>query len=179
MLPVTDTDKRYGLVSMALHWIIAACLLGAYMTGEGVGRDVVMTNIHASLSILAVLLVFVRIAWRVVVKAPTPMNDDARLMLAQKVVMGVLAILAPIALIVSGTVILQALGHNLPFFGVDIVQGYAVVDRPFARFMKDGHEVLSSLFMLAFFAHFGAAFWHHVIKKDNTFKRMVPWGKVG
>src|SRR5262245_35036490 len=68
---------RYTTFAIALHWIIAALIatlivLGLYMTGlpRNTPERAYFLNLHKSLGLLTLLIVAVRIAWRLSHKPP-------------------------------------------------------------------------------------------------------------
>lgn len=58
-----------------------------------------------------------------------------------------------------------------------IIFGYALPEiiapnRELKKIIKEIHEFLSNGFYLLIIFHVAAAFWHHYILKDDSFKRM-------
>jgi cytochrome b561 len=98
-------------------------------------------------------------------------------MFAHKLVTGALLWL-PALLTISGALAVWQAGRDVQVFGYTILTGV----NPRDDFMHDlteiGHVGLWYVFGGLLALHIGAALWHHIIKKDDTLKRMVPWGKV-
>src|SRR5690349_20845095 len=74
MIQVRNSERRYGAAAMALHWLMAFLLsalvaLGLYMTSlPDVGfdtRKIRLILYHKQLGLLALMLVALRVVWRV------------------------------------------------------------------------------------------------------------------
>lgn len=76
-MPTNPAKKRYDLVAIALHWVMAICIL--LMLGSGLSFDNIdmardfkfnLYQWHKSLGLLLLATVFIRIGWRLFHKPP-------------------------------------------------------------------------------------------------------------
>lgn len=185
MIAMGNTKDRYGWMSMALHWTILAILAVsvwyAYARGfipreeRDLRRAIMM--LHIDWGWAALLPVVARIVWRFLSTPPQDINDDPRLIFAHKAVVGILA-WSPVVLVVSGAGVIWAAGREVTVFGVTVMAGLPERTEPLHGIMEGIHVGLWYVFAAALALHVGAALWHHRVKKDDTLKRMLPWGKV-
>lgn len=186
MIGLSNSAARYGWVSMALHWsivvIFAVSVWYAYSRGfipreeRELRRAIMMLHFDWSWALMVPVLA--RIAWRFMSTQPKDINDDKRLILAHKLVVGSLAWF-PVALTLSGAGVIWAAGRDVQAFGVTLLAGLPESDRSLHDVMEVAHVGLWYLFAAVLLLHVGAALWHHRVKKDDTLNRMLPWGKVG
>ncbi|MBC2667126.1 cytochrome b [Novosphingobium flavum] len=69
------TDRRYTNVAIALHWIIAACIVfnlstGQYMEGLKGEPKHLWVSLHSSAGLTVLVLSFARVAWRLTHRPP-------------------------------------------------------------------------------------------------------------
>lgn len=178
MSTLTDNSKRYGLVSQALHWGVAALTIAAYITGEVLvgaadeGKADVMYW-HASLSVLVAVFFVVRAAWRVSQTNPDELNPNKLMVLAHKVTVLTLYVL-PVALTVTGVLSILAAGQVVEFFGLDFLAGWTVVDTQLSELTQATHVILAHAVITVFALHTLAALWHQFVKRDGVLTRMLP-----
>ena len=185
MIDLKNSPSRYGWMSMALHWsiliVLGISVWYAYARGfipreeRDLRRAIMM--LHFDWSWVALALVSVRLLWKAMTSSPQDANHDPRLILAHKLVTGALAWM-PVLLTLTGVAAVWAAERDVQAFGVTLLKG--VAER--TEFMHDATEIahvgLWYLFGALLALHVGAALWHHVVQKDATLQRMVPWGKV-
>ncbi len=174
-----NSAQRYGSVSMALHWIMALLLGGAYACielHEAYGRTptgAMFERWHTMLGLSILFLVVLRLGLRFV--QPTPgiepplVNWQHKLAVFMHVALYGFMLVMP----VIGWVLLSAEGHDVFFFGLQLPVLVAK-DRAFANTVGEVHEWVGTLgyFMIAL--HTAAALFHHSFMKDNTLVRMLP-----
>jgi cytochrome b561 len=79
-----------------------------------------------------------------------------------------------VAVPIAGIVVQFARGDALPVFGVFEISSPWLVDRAFARSVKEVHEVLANALVIFAGLHAGAALVHHWVFRDRTLVRMLP-----
>jgi cytochrome b561 len=79
-----------------------------------------------------------------------------------------------IALPVVGVLLQFARGDALPVFGIVDIASPWVRDRSFVESLKEVHETLANLLMIAAGLHAAAALVHHWLLGDRTLARMLP-----
>ncbi|MCJ8170030.1 cytochrome b [Atopomonas sediminilitoris] len=179
-MSINNTFKRYGSVSMAMHWLTVLLVMVAYFTMEyrglwpkgSVERDL-MKQAHflAGFSILALTLL--RMSWRF--SQPHPAIEPAlqpRMQVLAK--LGHLVLYAILlGLPLAGWVALSGWGKPIEPFGLAIPVLIGE-DKALAKTVIEWHETVAKLGYWLIGAHALIALWHHAIRKDNTLKRMLP-----
>lgn len=177
--------QRYSRGAIVLHWLIAMLIMlnfAAAWIAEDMPKaeKMQMMGNHKAIGISILVLTVVRIVWRLMHKAP-PMVDTLKAWEAAlaKVTHGVLYLLM-LAIPFSGWAMSSAYskGEPVPFFGLFGVPALPVgTDKPTIGMFHEIHEITANLMILLFVIHVAAALKHHLIDKDRTMRRMVPWIK--
>ena len=180
-----NTDRHYGTVAMALHWIMALLLvgligLGLYMTGlPDVGfdkRKIQLILLHKEYGMLALVLALLRLAWRVgnVLPALVAQLPDWQKVVARFVHLCFYGLM--FALPISGWLMSSASGIPVYFFGFRLPDFIAHNEYRF-QLLIDVHMWLSYALIGLIVVHAGAALRHHFLSRDNTLRKMLP-GRV-
>lgn len=127
-MPWFDTPDRYGLVSRALHWGMAALFAWQFagmLVRLTVGRAPItafMVGSHASIGTLLFLLLLARAGWALVNRRRRP--GHPRGVLGRAALLGHLALYAAM-LVVPVLALLRAYGSGRPFavFGLPLLPG--------------------------------------------------------
>ena len=77
-MSASDTSQRYSTAVIVMHWAIAAAVVGLMVLGwwmqtipkQPVGPRADAYNLHKSIGLVALLLMAVRLAWRVSHRPP-------------------------------------------------------------------------------------------------------------
>jgi cytochrome b561 len=176
-----NSSTRYGAVAIALHWVTAVLVGLAWLLGtfhddlpRGAARSAGLF-IHTSAGLAILGLVALRVPWRLFDR-PLPLEATrlgAWLGLAARLThLALYALL--IATPIVGIVLQFALGRPLPIFGIVEIASPWVRDRGFAIQVKDIHETLANVLMIAAGLHAAAALAHHWVLRDRTLARMLP-----
>lgn len=181
---MTGGPARYDTVAIILHWVIALlvlCLiaLGLYMDHAPLDNPVPMHQLHKSLGIVAMVLIVVRIVWRLTHKAP-PLPKD--LSGAQRMAAGGMEgilYLFQILLPATGWLMVSAMAMPLVLFGLVawplIPLPQSVMDSGYlAEIMPGLHQWLGWFFAGFIALHVLAALYHRFIRKDQVVERILP-----
>jgi len=175
-----NDEHRYGGLSIALHWLMLALMIGVYACIELKGNfpkgsepRELLKHWHFMLGLAIFALVWLRLLARLI--APTPKIVPAipawQAILSKVVHLGlyVLMIGAPLA----GWLILSAAGKPIPFFGLELP---ALIGHnpPLAGQIKEVHEFVGVAGYALIALHAAAALVHHYVMRDNTLTRMLP-----
>lgn len=175
---------RYDVVAMLLHWVIALLVLflialGLYMDHASVDDPTGLHQLHKSVGIVAMVLILVRIVWRLTHKAPPlPQNISGVQRVTAGSVEGILY-LFQILLPATGWLMVSAMAMPLVLFGLIawplIPLPQSVMDSgSLAEIMPGLHQWLGWVFAGFIALHILAALYHRFIKKDQVVERMVP-----
>lgn len=176
MLKNTETD--YGLVAKAFHWllflvfgfmIVAGNMLEAMPRGA---EKFQAAGVHKSLGVLVLVLVLLRLAWRLVNVTPRdPAGTPAMQSLVAHAMHWVLYGLM-LAQPLVGILMSQAAGYPVKFFGLFQLPTLLHKDPSLAGFFHGAHGVVWILLVLVAVLHAAGALYHHFVLKDDVLRRM-------
>ncbi|MBS1026550.1 MULTISPECIES: cytochrome b [Gluconobacter] len=184
-----ERTSQYGVVAIVLHWLIAAgilLLIGMGLTMDHASLDPMrmfqLYQLHKSIGILVLLLVCLRVGWRLTHASPAlpadmPVAERRAAHLAHLALYG-LQIVLPL----SGWAMVSAsvLGIPTVLFGMvpwpDLpvlatLQNKAPVEAALKGFHHWAAWTLAVLLVL----HVAAVLRHAFILKDSVPGRMLPW----
>ncbi len=175
-----NTSSRYGTISIALHWLTLAVLIGVYacinltdIYPKGSASREALKDWHFMLGLTVLCLVVVRLLNRFLGDTPAVVPPlprwQQRLASAMHVALYILLLAMP----VLGWLTLSASGKPIPFFGLQL-PALMAENKGLAGQLKEVHETLGTLGYFLIGAHAFAALFHHFITRDNTLVRMWP-----
>lgn len=183
MSAMKNTTHSWGSIARSLHWLTAllilALLVVGFIMGEMEGQQKYqMYLMHKSFGLLALVLLVLRVIWRLADKAPAPEPAPKLQLLAASLVhWGLYAML--LAMPVSGYLAHSFRGFPLPWFGVQAlpVPSLTANNPDLAHDFGELHEALVWVLLGLLALHIGAALFHHFVKKDRVLARMTPFIK--
>ena len=161
---MTTQTPRYTATAIALHWLLAVAIVGAFGVGLYMSdlplspTRLKLYNWHKWAGVTILALSALRLLWRLGHRPPAdlPMPAwQARVPL-------------------SGWAYSSAAGFPIVWFGVLPLPDFVPVDKALAHQLKELHELLAWGLALLVLAHIGAALKHHLIDKDGLLLRMMP-----
>ena len=172
---------RYGLLSIALHWLMLVLFVAVYASIElrelypkGSDPREALKTWHYMLGMSVFFLVWLRVVIHATAGPPPFVHPEpgrwqalaARLM---HVALYLLMILMPLA----GWLILSAEGKAVPFFGLQL-PALVGENKELAGLAKEIHETTGTVGYWLIGLHAAAALFHHYILRDNTLRRILP-----
>lgn len=174
-----DEETRFGIVSVALHWINAAAvitLLTIGLTLWPMPRDAERSSLlylHMSVAVLAFPFIVARVVWRLRHGKPRSVVQSRGLELAAEVTWRVL-LCAIVLQFITGPLIVLLHGHAIEVFGM------VVVPTPFSRaalayagLAVIMHDIVAVTLALFLATHILGALKHLLYDRDYTLQRMV------
>lgn len=170
--------ERYGKLSIALHWITLALLVGVYACielREMFPRDsdprVMLKTWHFTLGLTVFFLVWVRMAARLLGTTPPiiPRAPRWQLIIANAVEFALYGLM--FLLPILGWITLSAAGDPIPFFGLQLPV-LVGPNEQLAERSEELHEALATIGYFLIGLHAAAALFHHYVRRDNTLVRM-------
>lgn len=167
-------QTRYPISIITLHWLMAALVIIAYITGGNPVRNGFEGEIHAASGMLIALLLLIRLPVRLILKKKIPnhMLPKWQHLLAQLV--QVALYLCMILIPLTGLLALSEKtdsyllwGMNLPLFDMSFLETSDIE-------IGDLHELFANAFIGLAGIHAVAALVHHFVFKDGVLKSMSP-----
>lgn len=173
-----DTPARYGLVTRALHWLMAALFVWQFagmVVRLTVGRAPVtsfMVGTHAPVGTLLLALLVVRLVWALANRGRRPGYEAGAAGLAARAGHGALYALM-LVVPTLGLLRLYGSGHGFAPFGLPL---FAPRPERIEWMMAPANAVHGKLawLLLALIAgHVAAALWHRIVRRDDVLARMA------
>jgi cytochrome b561 len=178
-----NTRRSYGALAIALHWLMAALLIGLigmglYMVSlPDVGfdtRKIALILYHKELGMLALAVTLVRLAWRAGNALPSLAETlpDWQKVTARLVHLLFYALI--FALPVTGWLMSSAADFSVSFLGLFELPDLVSHDDFLFGVFIEIHKWLAYALAALTLIHAAAALWHHLILEDQTLKKMLP-----
>lgn len=175
---IRNSPQAWGRISIALHWLTAALILGLAVVG------LIMTELptsplklqvyalHKSFGLTVLALTALRLLWRLLAGSPHALPGARLQLLAAKAVHVMLYALL-FAMPLSGWLYNSASGFPLRWFGMPLPRLFTGYNPALKQLAHELHETGFYLLAALLVVHAGAALFHHYIKKDHTLNRMT------
>ncbi|MHB1947229.1 MAG: cytochrome b [Gammaproteobacteria bacterium] len=176
-MQIQNSTIRYGLIAILLHWImaillIALLILGLYMVGLPVSLEKLkLYGWHKEYGILALILVIIRIVWRLSNITPTLAIPLLEKIAARTVHWAFYGFM--FAMPITGWLITSAAGLPVSFFGLFVLPDLVAPNPDLMKSFQEIHEWLGYGLIATIILHASAALKHHFINKDDILKRML------
>jgi cytochrome b561 len=172
------TQARFPAVSRLLHWLMAAMIVAMLFIGVGMAATVstrydLLVSIHRPLGIAILVLCVIRILNRFI--NPPPELPDTLPPLqrfvakASHIVLYALMFIMPLV----GWGMLSAARYPIVLYGPLRLPPILPHDLTLYAWLRELHTDLAYLFFATFLAHFGAALFHGLIKRDGVLESMA------
>lgn len=183
MMPIENTEDRYGVIAVLLHWVMAFLIiglaaLGLYMvTLPDAGfntKKITLILLHKEIGLAVFALLAVRWAWRLTQLLPqlAAHLPDWQKITARFVHLCFYALM--FALPMTGWLMSSAAGIPVSFFGLFTLPDFLPHDDYLFQGLIDIHKWFGYVLILLIFVHVGAALRHHFVFKDDTLRKMLP-----
>lgn len=183
-MALKNTDTSYGNLAKAFHWgmfllLLGVLIVGNYMhelpadTPEQMGYKFGLYDNHKSFGILIMLLVVIRLGWRMMNPVPKMPDTMSKIEVASAHAMHMLLYVIMFAQPLFGWLMSSYGGHPVKFFGFTL-PALADKDKAMGDLFHEAHEVTAGILVLAFIIHVAAALFHHFVRKDDVLIRMSP-----
>jgi cytochrome b561 len=182
MIPIANTDSRYGAVAVGFHWLMAVLLialvaLGLFMVRlPDVGFDTLKIRLilyHKDLGMLALGLAALRLAWHVTNTLPRLVENlpDWQKVVARFVHLSFYGLMLSVP--ITGWLMSSAAGFPVSLFGRFDVPDLIPHDDYLFQVFIAVHKWLGYALIPLIVLHAGAALRHHFIFKDETLRKML------
>jgi cytochrome b561 len=181
MRMLRNTRERWGLISQLLHWLVAVLIL----VQVGVGVAAVDWRLsptkldlfvwHKSVGMLILLLVLLRLGWRITNPTPAPPPDMRPWEVHAAQISHVLLYLFVLGLPLTGWIINSAANIPLKLFWLVPLPDITAPSKPLQEAATGAHVALVIALAALLVVHVGAALRHHYLKHNAVLRRMLPW----
>jgi len=175
-----NTSERYGLVSVAFHWLMLLLLIAVYSCIElrelypkGSDPREAFKTWHFMLGLTVFILVWIRLVAQLLQVRPEILPTPPRWQVMAGRSMHAILYLFMIAMPLMGWLVLSASGKPVPFFGTTFPPLMAE-NETLAKIIKEVHELVGSAGYFLIGLHALAGLFHHYILRDNTLLRISP-----
>ncbi|OZI30404.1 cytochrome B [Bordetella genomosp. 10] len=168
----------FGWPARALHWVMAAMIVAMLFIGVGMTATVstwheALLSLHRPLGAAVLALACLRLVVRLASRPPAlPRDLPAWQKLAahgSHVAMYALMIAMPLI----GWAMLSAGGYPVTLAAGVTLPPIAPADAALFAWLRLAHRWLAYLFFLTFVAHFAAALYHGLIRRDGVLRAMI------
>ena len=181
-MPLKNTRDQWGSISKLLHWLVVLLILAMAWIGLTMGDlpngpDKIATYaLHKSIGITILVLVLLRLGWRLYAGAPAPVPGTPSWQdkIASLTHWALYALL--LAMPISGWVVNSSSGFPLQWFGLVNLPAIVGRDQELHELAETIHETLFWILVTLVVLHAAAAFYHHLFQRDATLARMLPRG---
>lgn len=178
-----NTDKRWGLLSQGLHWLMLLLIVGAWFAIEtrddfpkGSAARTEWMLLHKSLGLSIFFLVWLRIGARFAQVTPAGIGAAWEQKAAKLTVFGLYAVM--IAMPVTGMLTSQFFGKPVSWFGLFELPMLVSENEEMGEALEEIHETGFGVLLALLVAHIGVALYHHFVRKNDALKRMLPWTRL-
>jgi cytochrome b561 len=176
-MSLKNSPDQWGWLSKLFHWTTALLIfiqipLGFYADSLKLSPfklDIFVW--HKSLGMLVLLLVIVRLLWRIKSTIPAAIPGTALEQLLAKLAHGAMYILM-LALPLSGWLVSSASNFPVKLFWLIPLPAISGPDEALKSLASEVHEICVFALIIILVTHIGAALWHHLQLRDNALKRM-------
>jgi cytochrome b561 len=172
---------RYTRTAIALHWLVALALAGAFAVGIYMHElplspwKLKIYSWHKWAGVSIFLLVLVRLAWRATHRPPpAPAGMPAWQDKAAQAV-HLLLYLLMLAIPLTGWLMSSAKGFQTVWFGMLPLPDLLPKDAALGDVLQRVHMLLNFTLAGLVAAHIGAALKHHFVDRDGVLARMLPF----
>ncbi|MCG9711304.1 cytochrome b [Shewanella insulae] len=175
-----NTQSRYGLVSIGLHWLTAIAVLMLFALGVWMVELTYYSpwykrapDLHKSIGVLLMVLTLCRLLWRWINQAPKALPGHQRW---EKLAAGLvhrLLYLMLLGILISGYLISTADGRAIGIFSLVELPSLGLLFEGQADIAGWVHQYLAYGFIALVVLHAIGAIKHHLLDRDATLKRML------
>jgi cytochrome b561/polyisoprenoid-binding protein YceI len=183
-MTIRNTSARWGAVSQLLHWLIVALIaiqatlgLTGRMLPLGVEKLAVLAR-HKSIGITILGLAALRLLWRWLNPTPPlPYNLKPHERILARFTHAALYVLL-FAMPVTGWMMSSARGFAVSWFNLYQLPDLVPKSERVYDAMVTTHAALAIALALTVALHIAGALKHHFVLKDDTLRRMLPFGRI-
>ncbi len=177
-MDLRDNDNRFGLISIVLHWLVAALIVTTIcvaLYADSLPRDEGRTwrFLHVSLGMLLAPVVAARVIWRFTQGKPATRHHAVVEQRLAGIVWRVLLI-APVVLLATGPFLAWLHERPIGFFGLFEIHSPVAPDRDLRKAVVFPlHAFFGYAIIVAIALHVAGALKHLLVYRDGVAERML------
>ena len=169
--------KRYPLLVILAHWLIAAGIAANLVTGWLLDDATELLDLHRSIGVLVLafsaLRLFCRIAYHK--RIPDSVNETGSLQYRVEKLAHTLLYVGMVLVPLLGWLKTNAAGHVLVLFDSVELPVLMEKNRELSSLFGELHSVSAYLLTMLIGLHIAGGVAHVMMEKRNVFKRMLPF----
>jgi cytochrome b561 len=176
--PVTMQGLRHAPTTIWLHWATAGLVALLWVIGQTIdfapsgNLRVDYRSVHIVLGIALAGVLAVRIFWRLTRGGMLPPLDTGpMLLIAQMTHLALYALM--LAAVCLGVANVWVRGDSL--FNLVTVPAFAPGNTALRKTVEGWHALATNAVVIVAGVHASAALFHHLVLRDSTLRRMLPW----
>lgn len=177
---MTPSAGRYTSTAIALHWLLALALLGAFSVGVYMSdlpfspTRLKLYNWHKWAGVTILTLSLLRLLWRLTHRPPADVPMPAWQRVAAHGTHHLLYLLF-FAVPLVGWAYSSAAGFPVVLFGVLPLPDFVSPDKALAESIKPWHGWLAYAMATLVVLHVAGAIKHQIVDRDGLLGRMLPF----
>lgn len=181
MMSARNSANHYTKTAVALHWLVAFGIFGAFSLGLYMHElplsptKLRLYSYHKWAGVTIFLFALVRLAWRATHPAP-PLPGDMPpwQRVAAHAIHHLLYVLI-LAVPLTGWLMSSAKGFQTVWFGLLPLPDLLAKNKELGETLALVHQALNFGMAALVIAHVGAAIKHHIVDRDDILARMLPF----
>jgi cytochrome b561 len=176
-----NSADRWGIVAKSFHWVIALLILGQLVLGT-IAEEMRLSPLkldmfvwHKSIGVTILLLVVLRVAWRLNNPPPATPPDIPAWETTLARIGHALLYLLMFAVPLTGWWVSDTTRIPFKAFWLVPMPDLMTADREMSDLAADVHGALTKLLLLVVVIHIAAALRHHFYLHNKILIRMLPW----
>ena len=177
-----NSALRWGAVARLFHWVIVVLIITQFVLASvaedlplGMAKLATLAR-HKSVGITILALAVLRLAWRLSNRNSPPLPADLKPWqrgLGHLTHYGLYVLL--FAMPLTGWLMSSAKNYPVSWFGFFTLPNLVQPDEAVFTLMQTTHGVLAGTLVVIAVLHVLAAGYHHLVKKDDVLRRMLPF----
>lgn len=182
-MSLKNTSNSYGSLAIVLHWLMAIMIIALIFVGFSMGEmpdgdeKWKIYALHKATGLVILSLALFRWYWMLSNPKPDPVEGLSKAEIGLSHGTKWILMLAMVGMPVAGIIMSLAGGHDISFYGLFTIEGFAEKNEALGGFFHEVHEIGGIVIAIVIVLHLLAALKHHFIKKDNTLNRMLGRNK--
>lgn len=178
-MQIKNTQTSYGFVAKLFHWFIAIAIIGLLIVGfnmssmEASNQKWQLYFLHKSLGVTILILVVLRLTWRLTNTQPDLPFDLPLWQKAASKITHYLLYLLMLVMPLSGIMMSRYGGYEINVFNLFIIPPFAEKKPELGKLFYEIHEISAFILSGLICVHILAGLYHHFIRKDYVLSRML------